>query len=284
MGELSVKSCQSSSSPQECTHDILAALQINTDIVTKDILSLKDRARKLVCDWLHQHCRGNLSEALVGNSVPCRQERLREAATIGEALMRTDCREPRWHLLYVDTLLAKGEGRQNSAARFLRTILDVNEHAHEIMWWFHRKIPQWSFNPAVVVRRLQVTFRQQGPICARCLARSPEMQRPRPAWGWWRPGSRSTTARLADSAKWPRGIHPVWTSCWAWCLSIRGSARHRWARAPESSFFIKKRMPQVEWFPPDLEEFWLDFTFILFSFHHYQQMNFALCWPSHDRT
>ncbi|XP_056240763.1 tetratricopeptide repeat protein 34 isoform X2 [Seriola aureovittata] len=94
---------------QECTHDILAALQINTDMVTKDILSLKDKARKLVGDWLHQFCRTNLSDILVTNAVPCHEEQLREAFIIGGALMRTDCRDPRWHLLYVDILLAKGE-------------------------------------------------------------------------------------------------------------------------------------------------------------------------------
>ncbi|XP_032378013.1 uncharacterized protein ttc34 [Etheostoma spectabile] len=94
---------------KECTCDILAALQINTDIVTKDILSLKDKARKLVCDWLHQLCRTNLSDILLANAVPCHEEQLREAFTIGGALMRTDCRDPRWHLLYVDILLAKGE-------------------------------------------------------------------------------------------------------------------------------------------------------------------------------
>ncbi|XP_078110841.1 uncharacterized protein ttc34 [Sander vitreus] len=94
---------------KECTRDILAALQINTDIVTKDILSLKDKARKLVCDWLHQLCRTNLSDILLANAVPCHKEQLREAFTIGGALMKTDCRDPRWHLLYVDILLAKGE-------------------------------------------------------------------------------------------------------------------------------------------------------------------------------
>ncbi|XP_059189015.1 tetratricopeptide repeat protein 34 [Centropristis striata] len=94
---------------KECTHDILAALQINTDIVTKDILSLKDKARKLVCDWLHQFCRTNLSDIVHTTAVPCHEEQLREAFIIGGALMRTDCRDPRWHLLYVDILLAKGE-------------------------------------------------------------------------------------------------------------------------------------------------------------------------------
>ncbi|XP_044068869.1 uncharacterized protein ttc34 [Siniperca chuatsi] len=94
---------------KECTYDILAALQINTDIVTKDILSLKDKARKLVCDWLHQFCRNNLSDILVTSTVPCHGEKLRDAFIIGGALMKTDCRDPRWHLLYVDILVAKGE-------------------------------------------------------------------------------------------------------------------------------------------------------------------------------
>ncbi|XP_061781129.1 tetratricopeptide repeat protein 34 [Nerophis lumbriciformis] len=94
---------------KECTHDILAALQINTDEVTKDLLSLKERARKLVCDWLHRFCRSSLSDVLVTNAVPCHEERLREASIICAALIRTDCRAPRWHLLHVDILLAKGE-------------------------------------------------------------------------------------------------------------------------------------------------------------------------------
>ncbi|KAM6924889.1 tetratricopeptide repeat protein 34 [Xenentodon cancila] len=94
---------------KECIHDILEALQINADPVIKDILSLKDRAQKLVCDWLHQFCRSNLSDALMTKSIPCHKEQLREAFIIGEALMTTDSRDPRWHLLYVDTLLAKGD-------------------------------------------------------------------------------------------------------------------------------------------------------------------------------
>ncbi|XP_037833060.1 tetratricopeptide repeat protein 34 isoform X2 [Kryptolebias marmoratus] len=94
---------------KECIQDVLAALQINTDIVIKEVLSLKDRARKLLCDWLHHFCRTNLSDTVTANSVPCHEEQLRDAFTIGGALLRTDSRDPRWHLLYVDTLLAKGE-------------------------------------------------------------------------------------------------------------------------------------------------------------------------------
>ncbi|XP_034064976.1 tetratricopeptide repeat protein 34 [Gymnodraco acuticeps] len=100
---------------KECTHDILAALQINPDMGIKDILSLNDKARKLVCDWLHQFCRSNLSDLLLTNTVPCHEEQLKEAFIIVGALMRTDCREPRWHLLYVDILLAKGEVKAAAA-------------------------------------------------------------------------------------------------------------------------------------------------------------------------
>ncbi|XP_035595317.1 uncharacterized protein ttc34 isoform X1 [Oncorhynchus keta] len=105
---------------KECTQDILAALQISMDAVTKDILSLKDKARKLVCDWLQQYCRTNLSEILAAKSVPCQEEELREAFLIGGVLMRTDCRDTRCHLLYVDILLAKGE--VNSAGAHLAQV------------------------------------------------------------------------------------------------------------------------------------------------------------------
>lgn len=94
---------------QECTRDLLAALQIDADVVAKDILALKGGARKLVCDWLHQFCRGRLSEVLASASVPCQEEQLSQAVVTCGALMRTDCREPRWHLLHVDVLLARGE-------------------------------------------------------------------------------------------------------------------------------------------------------------------------------
>ncbi|XP_063747031.1 tetratricopeptide repeat protein 34 [Eleginops maclovinus] len=100
---------------KECTHDILAALQINPDIGIKDILSLNDKARKLVCDWLHQFCRTILSDLLLTDNVPCHEEQLREAFIIAGALMRTDCRDPRWHFLYVDILLTKGEVKAAAA-------------------------------------------------------------------------------------------------------------------------------------------------------------------------
>lgn len=48
-------------------------------------------------------------EPLVSKAVACQEDQLREAFLISGALLRVDCRNPRWHLLYVDTLLAKGK-------------------------------------------------------------------------------------------------------------------------------------------------------------------------------
>ncbi|XP_057219213.1 tetratricopeptide repeat protein 34 isoform X2 [Triplophysa rosa] len=105
---------------KECTQDILVALQSDAEEVTRSMLSLKDKARKLIREWLGQHCRSILAESLLANPVPCREEHLREAFLIGGALMNTDCREPRWHLLYIDTLLAQGE--VNAAGAHLKQV------------------------------------------------------------------------------------------------------------------------------------------------------------------
>ncbi|KAF6735427.1 Tetratricopeptide repeat protein 34 [Oryzias melastigma] len=94
---------------KECIHDVLEALQVDADSVVTDILSVKEKARKLVCDWLHKFCRTNLSDTVRIHSVPCHEEHLKEAFIVAGALMRTDSRDPRWHLLYVDILLAKGD-------------------------------------------------------------------------------------------------------------------------------------------------------------------------------
>lgn len=52
--------------------------------------------------------------------------------------MRTDCRDPRWHLLYVDILLVKGEigTLPNFAAGFLSGILDVTGDGLFSRLWF----------------------------------------------------------------------------------------------------------------------------------------------------
>lgn len=180
---------QIASSLQECTRDVLAALQINIDMVTKDILSLKDKARKLVCDWLHQFCRTKLSDILLANTVPCHEEQLSDAFIIAGALMRTDSRDPRWHLLHVDTLIAKGE------MGFLPNVMLISAFAAT------GNMSTVIYTPDFMANPLQVKSRRQALICPRCLAKSQEMRWPRPGWVWWRPGSRTTAAQLAGLAK-----------------------------------------------------------------------------------
>ncbi|XP_063065511.1 uncharacterized protein ttc34 [Engraulis encrasicolus] len=93
---------------KECTQDILAALRVDPGAVTQDILSVKERGRKLMCEWLLQACRDSLCQAVAADRVPS-DEHLQEASLVGAALLKIDGRDPRWHLLYVDTLLAKGD-------------------------------------------------------------------------------------------------------------------------------------------------------------------------------
>lgn len=57
---------------------------------------------------------------MVAKAVPCQEDQLKEAFLISGALLRVDCRNPRWHLLYVDTLLAKGKLSSEHAISFER--------------------------------------------------------------------------------------------------------------------------------------------------------------------
>ncbi|XP_072553272.1 tetratricopeptide repeat protein 34 [Salminus brasiliensis] len=119
---------------KETTQDILAALQVDAEQVTQSILSLKDKARKLVCEWLQQHCRASLSTILSTNPVACRELCLREAFLISGVLMKTDCRDSRWHLLYIDTLLARGEVK--AAGMHLRQVFgqEPRDAAAQARW------------------------------------------------------------------------------------------------------------------------------------------------------
>ncbi|TSM04839.1 Tetratricopeptide repeat protein 34 [Bagarius yarrelli] len=94
---------------QEATQDIVAALQVDAELVTRSILSLKDKARKLICEWLLQHNRSSLSSILSANPIPAQQDCLKEALLISEVLMKTDSKNPSFHLLYIDNLLAQGD-------------------------------------------------------------------------------------------------------------------------------------------------------------------------------
>ncbi|XP_026097484.1 tetratricopeptide repeat protein 34 [Carassius auratus] len=143
---------------KECTLDILVALQCGAEEVTQSMLSLKDKARKLISEWLGQHCRSSLSETLLVNPVPCREELLREAFLIGGALMNTDCREPRWHLLYIDTLLAKGE--VSAAGAHLKQVFgqEPRDAAAKARWGV---VKAWQQNYKVAANYLSVVSEKE---------------------------------------------------------------------------------------------------------------------------
>uniref|UniRef100_A0AAV2LXI3 Tetratricopeptide repeat domain 34 n=1 Tax=Knipowitschia caucasica TaxID=637954 RepID=A0AAV2LXI3_KNICA len=94
---------------KECTQDLLAALLIYPDEVSKDILCLKEKARRLVCNWLHEFCLCKLSQTLSCHGLLLPEETLREESAVCKTLLETESRDPRWHLLSVDLLLAKGD-------------------------------------------------------------------------------------------------------------------------------------------------------------------------------
>ncbi|KAL2103321.1 hypothetical protein ACEWY4_000189 [Coilia grayii] len=118
---------------KECTQDILAALRVDPEAVTQDILSVRDRGRKLMCEWLMQCCRESLCQAVAADKVPG-EEHLQEACSVGAALLKIDVRDPRCHLLYVDTLLAKGD--MQGAAFYLRQVFgqEPREGSAQARW------------------------------------------------------------------------------------------------------------------------------------------------------
>ncbi|KAK1801763.1 hypothetical protein P4O66_022410, partial [Electrophorus voltai] len=136
---------------KESTQDLVAALQVDAEEVTLSILSLEDKARKLVCEWLQQHCRATLSTLLSTDPAPCREEGLREAFLTGGTLLKIDCRDPRWHLLYVDTLLARGEVK--AAGAHLRQLFgqDPRNVAAKARWGV---VESWQQNYTVAAKCL----------------------------------------------------------------------------------------------------------------------------------
>uniref|UniRef100_A0A8C1J7K8 Tetratricopeptide repeat domain 34 n=1 Tax=Cyprinus carpio TaxID=7962 RepID=A0A8C1J7K8_CYPCA len=86
------------------------------------------------------------------------QKLLREAFLIDGALMNTDCREPRWHLLYIDTLLAKGE--VNAAGAHLKQVFgqEPRDTAAKARWGV---VKAWQQNYKVAANYLSVVAEKE---------------------------------------------------------------------------------------------------------------------------
>ncbi|KAI5612317.1 tetratricopeptide repeat protein 34, partial [Silurus asotus] len=138
---------------KEATQDILAALQVDAEEVTRSILSLKDKAQKLICEWLQQHCHASLSTILSTNPIPCQHYCFKEALLISGTLMKTDSRDPRWHLLYIDSLLARGDLK--AAATHLLQVFgqEPRDAAAQARWGV---VESWKKNYRSAVKCLSV--------------------------------------------------------------------------------------------------------------------------------
>ncbi|XP_066529098.1 uncharacterized protein ttc34 [Hoplias malabaricus] len=160
---------------KESTQDILAALKVDAEHVTQSILSLKDKARNLVCEWLRQHCHDSLSTILSTNPVPCRKECLREAFLIGGVLMKTDSKDPRWHLLYIDILLAGGETK--AAGAHLRQVFgqEPRDAAALARWGV---VESWQKNYRLAARRLSAVSEKEPSMLDFLLTLIQTTQRP----------------------------------------------------------------------------------------------------------
>uniref|UniRef100_W5L6U0 Tetratricopeptide repeat domain 34 n=1 Tax=Astyanax mexicanus TaxID=7994 RepID=W5L6U0_ASTMX len=181
---------------KESTQDILAALQVDAEEVTRSILSLKDKARKLVCEWLQQHCRADLSTILSTNPVPCRDVSLREAFLISGVLMKTDCRDPRWHLLYIDTLLARGELK--AAGVHLRQVFgqEPRDAAAQSRWGV---VECYQQSYRLAAKCLSVVSEKEPAVLDFLLALIPPQQRKRLAQA-----ASQEASSVSESGQWER--------------------------------------------------------------------------------
>ncbi|KAL6482865.1 hypothetical protein MHYP_G00077370 [Metynnis hypsauchen] len=183
---------------KESTQDILAALQVDAEKVTRSILSLKDKARKLICEWLQQHCRASLSTFLSTSPAPCREECLREAFLTSGALMKTDCRDPRWHLLYIDTLLAQGEVK--GAGVHLRQVFgkEPRDAAAQARWGV---VESWQQKYRLAAKCLSVVSEKEPLVLDFLLALMQTQQRRRLAQA-----ASQEASGVSESGQWERAL------------------------------------------------------------------------------
>ncbi|XP_039599112.1 tetratricopeptide repeat protein 34 [Polypterus senegalus] len=94
---------------KEATMDIIAAVKVDAAHVTRDVLSLKEQARELICGWLCQYCRASLFEFIQPEGPSCRESGLNEVFLTAGMLISIDSGRSNWHLVYIDILLAQGK-------------------------------------------------------------------------------------------------------------------------------------------------------------------------------
>ncbi|KAG7323027.1 hypothetical protein KOW79_012729 [Hemibagrus wyckioides] len=183
---------------KEATQDILAALQVDAEEVTRSIMSLKVKAQKLICEWLQQHCRASLSTILSTNPIPCQQDCLKEAFLISGVLIKTDSRDPRWHLLYIDSLLARGDWK--AAGTHLLQIFgqEPRDAAAQARWGV---VDSWKKNYRSAVKCLSVVSEKDPSVLDFLLTLIQPQQKTRLAQA-----ASQEASRVSESGQWERAL------------------------------------------------------------------------------
>ncbi|XP_027026144.2 uncharacterized protein ttc34 [Tachysurus fulvidraco] len=183
---------------KEAIQDILSALHVDEAEVTRRILSLKAKSQKLICEWLQQYCRASLSTILSTNPVPCQQDCLKEAFLISGVLLNTDSKDPRWHLLYIDTLLARGDLK--AASTHLLRIFGQEPHdaAAQARWGV---VESWKKNYRSAVKCLSVVSEKDTSVLVFLLTLIQPQQKTRLAQA-----ASQEASRVSESGLWERAV------------------------------------------------------------------------------
>lgn len=163
-------------------------------------MSLKDKARKLTCEWLQQHCRASLSTILSTNPVPCRQGCLKKAFLISETLMKVDCRDPRWHLLYIDSLLARGKVCGIFFFTYNTFSIKLNLYIFRIQTNKHHKVCIWLKALVCVFANVSGDLKAAGTHLLQVFGQEPRDATAQARWGVvesWKKNYRSAVKCLS---------------------------------------------------------------------------------------
>ncbi|XP_076987069.1 tetratricopeptide repeat protein 34 [Tamandua tetradactyla] len=99
--------------PKEAVADVISALKLDLGTTVSEIRSLKLEAQGPVTQGLYSHCRALLNQPGTGN--PVTEEDTQGLLAAGEALIRIDAQQPRWHILLADILMAVGSYEEAGA-------------------------------------------------------------------------------------------------------------------------------------------------------------------------
>ncbi|XP_043918912.1 tetratricopeptide repeat protein 34 [Protopterus annectens] len=94
---------------KEAVQDIISALTLDPDLVTRELLALKQEAQTVITQWLYEHSRKIVVANCNGSQELSQKDALRELSLIGHCLLQINENHLKWHTLYSDILVASGK-------------------------------------------------------------------------------------------------------------------------------------------------------------------------------